>query len=144
MELRRDVSQTSIACAASVENSDRCDSMNASGAIINLCQPFPYTRIGGGNMRSLLAALYVAVVSLVAPAQAREHEPVLVAQAKDAPIDINRAKADELMTLKGIGEARAAAIIKGRPYVRKDELVAKKILPESVYNEIKDKIVAKQ
>jgi len=95
-------------------------------------------------MRSLLAALYVAVVSLVAPAQAREHEPVLVAQAKDAPIDINRAKADELMTLKGIGEARAAAIIKGRPYVRKDELVAKKILPESVYNEIKDKIVAKQ
>ncbi len=31
------------------------------------------------------------------------------------------------------GEARAAAIIKGRPYARKDELVQKKILPESVY-----------
>jgi DNA uptake protein ComE-like DNA-binding protein len=80
----------------------------------------------------------------MALAQAVEHEPVLVAQAKDAPIDINRAKADELMTLKGIGEARAAAIIKGRPYARKDELVQKKILPESVYNEIKDKIIAKQ
>ena len=65
-------------------------------------------------------------------------------QAKDALIDINRAKADELMTLKGIGEARAAAIIKGRPYARKDELVQKKILPESVYNEIKDRIIAKQ
>jgi len=48
------------------------------------------------------------------------------------------------MTLKGIGEARAEAIIKGRPYARKDELVKKKILPESVYNEIKDQIVAKQ
>ena len=69
---------------------------------------------------------------------------MLVAQAKDALIDINRAKADELMTLKGIGEARAAAIIKDRPYARKDELVQKKILPESVYNEIKDKIIAKQ
>ncbi|MBS1135970.1 MAG: DNA-binding protein [Burkholderiaceae bacterium] len=48
------------------------------------------------------------------------------------------------MTLKGIGEARAEAIIKGRPYGRKDDLVKKKILPESVYNEIKDQIVAKQ
>jgi hypothetical protein len=42
------------------------------------------------------------------------------------------------------GEGRAAAIIKGRPYARKDELVQKKIIPESVYNEIKDKIIAKQ
>jgi DNA uptake protein ComE-like DNA-binding protein len=48
------------------------------------------------------------------------------------------------MTLKGIGEARATAIIKGRPYARKDELVQKKIIPESVYNDIKDQIVAKQ
>ena len=48
------------------------------------------------------------------------------------------------MTLKGIGEARAAAVIKGRPYERKDELVQEKILPESVYNEIKGKIIAKQ
>jgi len=54
-------------------------------------------------MSALLAALFVAVVSLVAPIHATEHEPVLVGQAKDAPIDINRAKADELMTLKGIG-----------------------------------------
>jgi DNA uptake protein ComE-like DNA-binding protein len=70
--------------------------------------------------------------------------PRLFAQAKSAPIDINRAKADELMTLKGIGDARATAIIKGRPYARKDELVQKKIIPESVYNDIKDQIIAKQ
>ena len=83
-------------------------------------------------MRALLVALFVGVLSSVAPSLAAEREAVLVAQAKDAQIDINRAKADELMTLKGIGEARAAAIIKGRPYARKDEL------------EIKDKIIAKQ
>ena len=48
------------------------------------------------------------------------------------------------MKLKGIKEARAAAIIKGRPYARKDDLVRKKIVPLVVYNEIKDQIVAKQ
>jgi DNA uptake protein ComE-like DNA-binding protein len=81
---------------------------------------------------------------LIAPAFAAAQDPIYLAQAKSAPIDINRAKAEELMTLKGIGEARAAAIIKGRPYARKDELVQKKIIPESVYNDIKDQIVAKQ
>ena len=66
------------------------------------------------------------------------------AQSKSALIDINRASAEELMALKGIGEARASAIIKGRPYARKDELVHRKIIPQSVYDGIKDQIVAKQ
>ena len=95
-------------------------------------------------MRALIVALFFVVLSSVASSLAAEREAVHVAQAKEMQIDINRAKADELMTLKGIGEARASAIIKGRPYARKDELVQKKILPESVYNEIKDKIIAKQ
>ncbi len=43
------------------------------------------------------------------------------AETKAPLIDINSAKADELMKLDGIGEARAAAIIKGRPYKGKDE-----------------------
>jgi len=95
-------------------------------------------------MKTLLAAFVAAVLSVVTPAFAAPGDSVLVAQSKTELIDINRAKADELMTLKGVGEARAAAIIKGRPYARKDELVQKKIIPESVYNEIKDKIIAKQ
>jgi DNA uptake protein ComE-like DNA-binding protein len=95
-------------------------------------------------MKALLTALLAGVLSVVTPSFAVQGEPLLVAQAKTEPIDINRAKAEELMTLKGIGDARAAAIIKGRPYARKDELVQKKIIPESVYNDIKDKIIAKQ
>ena len=59
-------------------------------------------------------------------------------------LDINSAKKDELMTLKGIGDAYSAAIIKGRPYSRKDELVQKKIIPQATYDGIKDQIIAKQ
>ncbi len=59
-------------------------------------------------------------------------------------IDINRASADELRKIDGIGEARSAAIIKGRPYRSKDELVSKNIIPKAVYDKIKERIIAKQ
>jgi competence protein ComEA len=95
-------------------------------------------------VQSIILALFLTVLSLSSPSNAAEPARVVVAQAKTELIDINRAKADELMTLKGIGEARAAAIINGRPYARKDDLLKKKIVPESVYNEIKDRIIAKQ
>ena len=60
------------------------------------------------------------------------------------PMDINSVTAKELATLEGIGDARSAAIVKGRPYKGKDELVEKKIIPQDVYDKIKDKIIAKQ
>jgi competence protein ComEA len=67
------------------------------------------------------------------------------ADAKKAELmDINSASEKDLATLPGIGEARAKAIVKGRPYKGKNELLDKKIVPEKVYNDIKDKIVAKQ
>ena len=95
-------------------------------------------------MKALLAAVIAAVLALITPAFAVQGDPVLVGQAKTELIDINSAKAEELMTLKGIGEARAKAIIKGRPYARKDDLVRKKIVPQSIYDDIKEKIIAKQ
>lgn len=95
-------------------------------------------------MKLPLASLAAALLLALNPVHAVQPPPIIVAQAKAQQIDINRAKAEELMTLKGIGEARAKAIIKGRPYARKDELVQKKIIPQSVYDEIKDQIIAKQ
>jgi len=59
-------------------------------------------------------------------------------------IDINTASKDELDKLPQIGEARAEAIIKGRPYKAKSDLVDKKIIPENAYNAIKDRIIAHQ
>src|SRR5512134_228291 len=56
----------------------------------------------GGTMRALLVALFVAVLSSLTSSLAAERETVRVAQAKAEQIDINRAKAEELMTLKGI------------------------------------------
>jgi competence protein ComEA len=66
------------------------------------------------------------------------------APAKAEPMDINTATEKELATLKGVGEVRAKAIVKGRPYKGKDELVQKKIVPQNVYDDIKDQIIAKQ
>ena len=63
---------------------------------------------------------------------------------KAEPMDINTATKEQLMTLDGIGEARSDAIIKGRPYKAKNELADKKIVPQKVYDTIKEQIVAKQ
>jgi DNA uptake protein ComE-like DNA-binding protein len=63
---------------------------------------------------------------------------------KAHPLDINSASVAELDALPGIGEARSKAIIAGRPYKGKDELVQKKIIPQNVYSKIKDVIIAKQ
>ena len=59
-------------------------------------------------------------------------------------IDVNTASEQELMTLHGIGEARARAIVDGRPYERKDDLVRRKVIPKGVYDRIRDRIVAKR
>jgi competence protein ComEA len=76
--------------------------------------------------------------------------PAPKADTKMAPaarsdlLDINSASTEQLDALPGIGKAYSAAIIKGRPYKGKDELVQKNILPQKTYEGIKDKVIAKQ
>jgi len=93
-------------------------------------------------MRTLSVTLLC--LCLMGSPMAATDKPQAPTAAQTAPVDINRASVDELKALKGIGDARAAAIVKGRPYGRKDELVHRGIIPESVYNEIQEKIIAKQ
>ncbi|NDJ13361.1 MAG: helix-hairpin-helix domain-containing protein [Acidobacteriia bacterium] len=61
-----------------------------------------------------------------------------------ALIDINRATPAELKSIPGIGDAYSAAIVKGRPYANKTQLKSKGVVPDGVYEKIKDKIIAKQ
>ena len=87
------------------------------------------------------AAQVPAVKADVKPAAAA---PATAPEAKKEPMDINSATEKELATLPKIGEARAKAIIKGRPYNGKDDLINKKIIPQDAYDAIKDVIIAKQ
>ena len=106
-----------------------------------------------------LAALAALGLLLASPALAQTAapgaatKPPAAGAASGAPaatpsqgglIDINSAPKDELDKLPQIGEARAEAIIKGRPYRAKSDLVDKKIIPQNAYDSIKDRIIAHQ
>jgi DNA uptake protein ComE-like DNA-binding protein len=107
------------------------------------------------TLRALTAA---ALLAFSAPVLAQAPAPApsapAAAPAKTAPggammakpalLDINSASQDDLQALKGIGEVRAKAIIAGRPYKGKDELVQKNVLTQGVYDGIKNQIVARQ
>jgi competence protein ComEA len=102
-----------------------------------------------GLILPVLAAAPAIGQGTMVPATAPAGKPSTAATAPAATrpaelIDINTATQAQLEPLKGIGPVRAAAIIKGRPYKGKDELVEKKIVPKNVYDDIKDKIIAKQ
>ena len=103
-----------------------------------------------GALLALAPALAPSTYAQTSPAK-KDAAPMAPAAKKDAApapkvelIDINRAAAKDLDALPGIGEARSKAIIAGRPYKAKNELTQRKIIPQNVYDGIKDKIIAHQ
>jgi len=104
-------------------------------------------------VKRLLLPIIASLLIMAGPSLAADKDAKSAgkapAAAQKAPmsaekLDLNTATEQELSELSGIGEARAKAIVKGRPYKGKDELVDRKIIPQSVYNKIKDKVIAKQ
>jgi len=57
-------------------------------------------------------------------------------------ININEASESELDSLPGVGPVTAQKIISGRPYQEVSELVSKKIVNQSVFDKIRDKVAA--
>ena len=64
--------------------------------------------------------------------------------AKKELVDINSASDAELKAIPGLGDAYIAKIVVNRPYANKTQLKSKKVIPDAVYEKIKDLIIAKQ
>lgn len=56
-------------------------------------------------------------------------------------IHVNAASQSELETLAGVGPVTAKKIMNGRPYMRLEELVEKKIISQSVFEALKNQLV---
>ena len=87
-------------------------------------------------VRFVVSLFSLVLCASLASAQTR---PVTAAN----PIDLNSASRDDLMTLEGIGEVRADAIIRSRPFKAKTDLVERRIVPEALYEKIADKVFAR-
>lgn len=79
-------------------------------------------------------------MKLYFPFEGEEVESVLGSSSNDLQglININTASVTELDELPGIGPARAEDIISGRPYGDINDLLIKKILGASIFDQIKD------
>lgn len=107
------------------------------------------------HRQSLLLALATVVLAMVGSSAALGYDQAQppppkpsAGAAKATPakptaklVDINIASRSELKTLPGIGDAEAAKIVAGRPYMTKTDLVEKKVLTLEAYDALRSRIV---
>ena len=93
-------------------------------------------------MHARLLSIGLALLLGAATAMGQSRTPAPAAPAASL-IDINSASRDDLMSLEGIGEVRADAIIRARPFKAKTDLVERRLIPEALYDKIADKVIAR-
>lgn len=93
-------------------------------------------------MRARLLSIGLALF-LGAAGAAAQQRTAPAAPPASSLIDLNTASRDDLMTLEGIGEVRAEAIIRSRPFKAKTDLVERRLIPEALYDKIADKVMAR-
>jgi DNA uptake protein ComE-like DNA-binding protein len=97
------------------------------------------------KIRLIAALVLVLVVSSVPsiPQTAGRHSSHRnAAAASQAPVDINHATLEQLLTVPGLARPWAQRILRCRPYRSKLDLFQEGILPGPLYYQIKDYIVA--
>ena len=99
------------------------------------------------SLRFFVATVFLAACLNVSHAAESEQkagvaDPIKIpAPTTIKPIDINSGSIDQLRSLPGIHYRYAEKIIAGRPYQKKQELVSRQIIPDAVFEKIKDRII---
>ena len=93
----------------------------------------------------LLALSVLAVATSVAGGQSASiaEKKVFSTQTVGDPLDINTATPQQLKALPGFGDAYVRRVIAGRPYTAKNQLVTRGVLPQSAYDKVSSRIVAR-
>lgn len=98
--------------------------------------------------RLTILTLAVLGVGLSATGQNQDHDPgkasktSKTAPSPEARTDINHATIDELLKVPGITRSWAGRIVRFRPYRTKQDLLDRGVVDSSVYDRIKDYVIA--
>ena len=93
------------------------------------------------RLAALLALAFAApIFNQAALAERPMRPPVTASPSSPARVDVNSADAAALDALPGVGPVRAKAIIAGRPYLDKQDLLTRKVVPSNVFTAIQDRI----
>jgi competence protein ComEA len=94
------------------------------------------------------AVLTSFLVSCLALAGAQETKPkskeASAGPVTGALVDLNSATPEQLQELPGITEEYAHKIVDGRPYAKKTDLMKKQVIPQPIYSQIADHVIAKR
>ncbi len=102
-----------------------------------------------GSLAAVVAVLSLPALASTPARTPQAHRAALHASGSPAKaaanlVDLNSATEAELAALPGVGDAYAKKIVDGRPYKAKGDLVRRKLVPQSTYDQFASKVTAKQ